>query len=587
MMNDSVDPYKSAVSRRLAWSQATIMHNGHPSAFCNERERIAAYAQICCEIEKLEAQIRDWKKRHNALSLSSRLPAEILSYIFQCVAQAERGEERMRRLKWIRVTHVCTHWRHIALESPRLWTDVPFVNTKWAPEMLRRAKRALLTVEAEVGLEKFGHIKDVLAYLPRAQRLSLFDGTPSNDRTAFHVALSKLRNAPFLEICKVHGDLHPENSPNTLPVEFLIDAPKLRSLSLKFYGLSWTSSLLNSSLTTLELSETPREAQPSMAQLIYALERTRNLEVLVLSSALRNDGDDALPPSHSAHLPHLRSLQVDASSTRCRELLRNIVYPMDTAIKLCPFPWPGYSDGFSDLRDLGQFLAGRMHPISFLEVNNRMLSFFEIRAWNDTPSGGVQSCMRPPGEVPRIDIHLKTSGHRLLVINDRVLAMAAFWNALPLQILKALYVNGLDMTASHWVNNFGSLERLESLNVVRYGSGLVEALSVDAKFDALQTLVARKWKFEGRNIGAVDANHLVACFHGRKERGVGLQGFYLYGSSQVSNGKVEAMNEAVRRMEWDGFEGFSDSEAEETEGSESEDTSSEDSNDDDEYEEDD
>ncbi|TFY67630.1 hypothetical protein EVG20_g3873 [Dentipellis fragilis] len=62
-----------------------------------------------------------------------RLPAELLIQIFKLIASDDRfdrgryitsGQPRCLRLGFILVTHVCRHWREIALRSPILWCNI-------------------------------------------------------------------------------------------------------------------------------------------------------------------------------------------------------------------------------------------------------------------------------------------------------------------------------------------------------------------------------------------------------------------------------------------------------------------------------
>ncbi|KAJ3524158.1 hypothetical protein NM688_g8609 [Phlebia brevispora] len=60
--------------------------------------------------------------RWNVLVPIGFLSPEILSYIFQFVAADDTS------LCLRSVTHVCRHWRRVALGDPRLWTTIDFQN---------------------------------------------------------------------------------------------------------------------------------------------------------------------------------------------------------------------------------------------------------------------------------------------------------------------------------------------------------------------------------------------------------------------------------------------------------------------------
>ncbi|VDC06420.1 unnamed protein product [Peniophora sp. CBMAI 1063] len=102
----------------------------------------------------IEPSVRDAedvraRRRHNASILINTIPVEILAIIFRfLVVFAPPGQRAPGDLGWItRATHVCSHWREVALATPRLWSTPSFVlSQKWAHEMLARAKNAHLSL---------------------------------------------------------------------------------------------------------------------------------------------------------------------------------------------------------------------------------------------------------------------------------------------------------------------------------------------------------------------------------------------------------------------------------------------------------
>ncbi|KAI0045658.1 hypothetical protein FA95DRAFT_1479596, partial [Auriscalpium vulgare] len=89
--------------------------------------------------------------RRNALSLSCRIPPEVLATIFafcrdDSVEDAERlpvhSESRLdSHRNWIRITHVCRRWRDVALDCSSLWWDVDLAyGPDWMEEIITRAK---------------------------------------------------------------------------------------------------------------------------------------------------------------------------------------------------------------------------------------------------------------------------------------------------------------------------------------------------------------------------------------------------------------------------------------------------------------
>jgi hypothetical protein len=92
------------------------------------------------------------KRRQNSRAPISRLPPEILSFIFSNIRDFYvarlRGEfDDVNPELWTVLTHVCHSWREIALGTPTLWTRVVSSpnNYKSTQEMLLRSKGCLLT----------------------------------------------------------------------------------------------------------------------------------------------------------------------------------------------------------------------------------------------------------------------------------------------------------------------------------------------------------------------------------------------------------------------------------------------------------
>lgn len=81
-------------------------------------------------------------RRHNELVSIHRLPAELLCEIF-------------RRGHAARLSHVCAHWRRIALSDPRLWQSVNVPtgsSTDMLADMLSRSQPMLVAVRVAVPL---------------------------------------------------------------------------------------------------------------------------------------------------------------------------------------------------------------------------------------------------------------------------------------------------------------------------------------------------------------------------------------------------------------------------------------------------
>ncbi|TFK60744.1 hypothetical protein BDN72DRAFT_864116 [Pluteus cervinus] len=121
-----------------------------------EQER----AELDAKIHELEIALIALKRRRNYLSSISKIPSDVLRQIFKSVTGYDgkvqllgldgRGVEKENRLEmaWIRtITHVCSAWRDLALDSPSLWTRIR-INSRHeiVLEMLERSRSLPLTI---------------------------------------------------------------------------------------------------------------------------------------------------------------------------------------------------------------------------------------------------------------------------------------------------------------------------------------------------------------------------------------------------------------------------------------------------------
>ncbi|KDQ51403.1 hypothetical protein JAAARDRAFT_140488, partial [Jaapia argillacea MUCL 33604] len=106
-------------------------------------------ANIDSEIAAHLESIRQLCTKRNSLVPISRLPPEVLASIF--VQHVAQNDLRSPLLSsgcsadwWIAVTHVCKHWREVALATPMLWCSLPFQRSDLVPEMIVRSRMAPL-----------------------------------------------------------------------------------------------------------------------------------------------------------------------------------------------------------------------------------------------------------------------------------------------------------------------------------------------------------------------------------------------------------------------------------------------------------
>jgi hypothetical protein len=108
-------------------------------------------AEIDWMMGRLRVQRRRLRTRHNAAIPISRLPVEILMDILRVVAFGSASSDLVfpqsqSEARLLRLTHVCTHWRDLAVGTPSLWTTPPFQYPYLAKLYLQRSLNQPLSI---------------------------------------------------------------------------------------------------------------------------------------------------------------------------------------------------------------------------------------------------------------------------------------------------------------------------------------------------------------------------------------------------------------------------------------------------------
>ncbi|TFY75074.1 hypothetical protein EWM64_g8938 [Hericium alpestre] len=280
--------------------------------------------------------------RINTLSITMRLPAEVLAHVFSMLAECdppsakpfpidERGEKQ--HLGWIVATHVCRRWRQVALSSPALWTNIGAPQTApWMEEMLARSKQVPFTFSASIALDRT--ICDVIVkalgpdHISRMKGLHLSasecDGyglfTEGQNKSLRIYVLKNLNHpAPMLETLVFknmtwYNEALPQNIfANTLP--------RLRRFSLdQCFELSWEAPYFRN-LTDLDLDF---RSKFSSAKLLTLLKESPMLENLKISRRGPSD-DQERYVGDIVSLPALKTFFIMSNADAiCAELLSGL-----------------------------------------------------------------------------------------------------------------------------------------------------------------------------------------------------------------------------------------------------------------------
>ncbi|KAI9435821.1 hypothetical protein H4582DRAFT_2079450 [Lactarius indigo] len=355
--------WSDAVQSRLALVD-NILQQVPPSTLSDA----TAFNLVNDEMSAMLCVLRAVGTRRNALTLTCRIPTEILVEIFLHYQRSYydfdvlKGDKEKHSalhgtsLGWVpAVAHVCRHWRTVAHEHPRLWSNVVLhMGRVWAQRTLALSKAAPIVVSLS------DPIPCDVTTMPNPTSLLLLPRRPALDPLdvlAGH--LSHIRElelhgcacyappwvclletpAPFLEELWLRIDPHyPGTLPDTpiaLPENFLETHPRLRRLVLEEAFLaSWVPGPhpLTQFVTLTITAPDPRHALsraatvlPKREQLLECLSLMPALEVLCLEHCL-----PAFVPAFSpctVSLPHLRIVTFADRVDRCRQVLDALDIP--------------------------------------------------------------------------------------------------------------------------------------------------------------------------------------------------------------------------------------------------------------------
>ncbi|KAH8987715.1 hypothetical protein EDB86DRAFT_3104909 [Lactarius hatsudake] len=328
---------------------------------------------IDAEVKSLEESIRALRRRRNALAPISTLPTEVITVIFFFLRVPVRPLliallEVTDLLAWLRVAHVCHHWREIALNQPLFWSHVNFTTftSAGAAEILARANKVPLYLEARVPIGHWDEArftafqKKLQACVSHICHLAIsaeyfhlrktLDGLVSSAPTLEYLALS----------CKEYR--HGAISSRVSVPDILFDGttPRLSCLELRNCAISWKSPLLKG-LRNLEIHKPSADARPSLSVWLDALDEMPQLKTLTLHTASPIAPPGSSFPSsveRTITLPSLTRLNITAPVSDCGLALAHLDLPaltqLDFEANSCRM------DG-SDVQEILPYIARHAH----------------------------------------------------------------------------------------------------------------------------------------------------------------------------------------------------------------------------------
>ncbi|KAI0054960.1 hypothetical protein BV25DRAFT_1922218 [Artomyces pyxidatus] len=284
----------------------------------------------------------------------AQLPVEILGRIFNLCRCPDK--ERYRAgdclTPLLAVTHVCSHWRDVALSSAYLWTGISVHNESLMEAMLARSKELpiSLVMDNKWGTGQVNGDRLAVActrhhIIPRIKELRYlgFSLHPFLE-TVFEKEANLLESLTFVS----HLHYNPPR-PNDLALFLGTAFPRLKKLKLVRCCVGWQSPLLFSpSLTELKIYCELQTLRPSLSQIHDVLSSLPGLMTLVLVDVVRTrkmesmqHPDTALSPipalgdASKVALSQLRSLRFSTETpVDIRDFLSILDTPSDTVLHI-------------------------------------------------------------------------------------------------------------------------------------------------------------------------------------------------------------------------------------------------------------
>ncbi|KAG2032265.1 hypothetical protein BDR03DRAFT_970575 [Suillus americanus] len=504
------------------------------------------------DMTPLAESLRDLCSRRITFSCISWLPPEILTTIFTYIVEEDTLKSHTGTPRHCAapismiITHVCRHWRQVALECPTLWASLNCVSANWLDIMFERSKKATLVViyRSPGSLRKC--FQQILSQLPRIKFLQLCSYPWEVNRI---LDCLSSQPAPSLQTFKfsVARKSHTRVIRPISDAVFQGQAPLLRSVELKECTFSWTSCIF-SGLRTLDVRRIGSASYPTLSQLLSALRRMPELEQLTFGLSSRISEDAEL--SDQVPLTRLKNIALDACTLRnAVSLFSCLAFPVNVKIALNLAPIGScLSDLFSAMY---KDPDGPRHIIRSMRAS---LSYHTFGVQFGTSMAFKSEYFWDPRDddiLLSIQFKCSSSTRKPPIIFDMC-------QMVPRRQIQSLFVtSSLCLQHNFWSVGSTDLPELESVQLSGTCNirGLIAVLqsggtqSSDMAYPSLHTL-----ELENIDFGCGEAEELQDIVIMRAGHGVGIHELRLVKCRNLVDDRVQLLREVVTNVDWDGHE---------------------------------
>lgn len=426
------------------------------------------------EIHLCRATILGLTSQLNMLADTACLPNELLSDIFLHYSSIcyesmhnDTPDVALRPYTFIRVTHVCRHWRAVALQTCSLWSNIVVTSAYACVEtMLNRSRPFRISIEATVtdieypqGSLKFKALEMALRELNRTRSLDL-----RLPRPWFTLISDFLGSpAPLLESITLRNSMNCGDS--RFQVHLRPPTGRLKDVDLSGLAIDplqqFSSSILRQFILKLPSSHCDRV---SAEGLISTLASTPKLENLVLLNALSRVPSGCA--TSRASLPFLQVLNIADLTSHVKWIIDSLDISPYALINLDCTPqkdaadWSALGDSISSKRaEVDQTYPILAYSIRFFTTSSSLL----LEGWESevAPIKTIEDADDEEGESP-LSVALPSSVTQA--------EFSAIFRALPLSNTVTLYLDSevsplgsLHLMIGEWFILSGALPMLKHL----------------------------------------------------------------------------------------------------------------------------
>ncbi|KAH7909344.1 hypothetical protein BJ138DRAFT_1102762 [Hygrophoropsis aurantiaca] len=263
-------------------------------------------------INDLSEFMRWLSEHYNWRTPVSRIPDEVLVYIFQLVVDDGYGDTLKS------CSHVCRRWSTICRSSPLLWNHALNIlgdSEAWVLEVLRRSMLTPLKIHTDIGslpdslalqaLPKVGFALDHISHIDQlyvcasSEVMRHLVQWPSLRCTSAEI----LESLTLVQLCDDGDDMD-------LPDYLLnLSAPRLRTLHLEGFIFRWRQFRYRS-LTRLIIRDVPESAKSPPSDILYVLAGLSLLKELHLDHVLFDSPAHLSAHENQVQLLDLRRLTI-------------------------------------------------------------------------------------------------------------------------------------------------------------------------------------------------------------------------------------------------------------------------------------